>query len=57
MLGLLNRIHTSTKVVRNLDAKKNIEAEKQRNIEEIKRIRQQLKEKIEERGLDLKQMF
>ena len=35
MMGLLNRIHTSTKVVRNMDARKEKEELRIRNKEEI----------------------
>ena len=57
MMGLLNRIHTSTKVVRNMDARKEKEELRIRNKEEIQRLRTELRAKIEERGLDLAKVF
>jgi len=53
IVGLLNKIHTTTKIEKNLDAKREREAIRCRNREEIERMRQELKDKIAQKGIDI----
>ncbi|CDW79967.1 ankyrin repeat [Stylonychia lemnae] len=55
--GLLNKLHTSTKVIKNLQARREKEEDRLRQIEEINRLRRLLNDKIQERGLDLARVF
>eukprot|EP00347_Sterkiella_histriomuscorum_P016183 403354171 len=57
ILGLLNKLHSSTKVPRGLDAKREKLKERKEQTEEVNRLRRQLNQSIQERGLDIAKMF
>lgn len=57
ILGLLNKLHTSTHVDKKLDAKRDREARKVQSRDEVNRLRRDLIAKIEERGINIAEAF
>lgn len=57
MIGLLQKIHTSTKVIRNGDILQERENLKKQRIEEVERLRYGLKTKLQEQDIDIAEMF
>ena len=58
MQGLLNKLHTSTKLPNvNLEVKRRKQDEKRKMLEELIHLKQLLREKIQETGVDIEQFF
>jgi len=56
--GLLNKLHTSTKLPNvNLEVKRRKQDEKRKMLEELIHLKQLLREKIQETGVDIEQFF
>ena len=55
--GLLNKVHTNTKLPGNTAVRKAKEEEKKRRIDELQHLKTVIKDEIAKRGLDLKTFF
>jgi hypothetical protein len=56
-MGLLTKMHQSTQVVKNIEAKREKARAKERAYQETQRLRASLKKAIESKGMDVKKMF
>ena len=56
-MGLLTKMHQSTQVVKNIEAKREKARAKEREYQETQRLRASLKKAIESKGMDVKKMF
>ena len=56
-MGLLTKMHQSTQVVKNIEAKREKARAKEHAYQETQRLRVSLKNAIESKGMDIKKMF